>query len=108
MTTLYSDSVALAADARLLLPTILRKDQALGRRFKRSCDEVPVRVAEAMSSTGRAKRVEYAAALELTREALACIRAAVSVGYLSERDSEIEKSIEQLIERMVASSALAA
>jgi|SRR4051812_29522583 hypothetical protein len=103
MTTLYSDSVALAADARLLLPTILRKDQALGRRFKRVCDEVPVRIAEAMSSTGRAKRSEYNTALELVREAQACIRAAASVGTLNGSDLAIEGQIEQLIERMVLS-----
>jgi len=105
MTTLYSDSVALAAEARLLLPTLLRKDPALGRRFKRVCDEVPVRVAEGMSSTGRAKRTQYAAARDLTKEALACLRAAASVGYLSDRDLAIEGSIVQLLDRMALAQA---
>ena len=108
MTTLYMDSVALAAEARLLLPTILRKDPGLGRRFKRVCDEVPVRVAEGMSNKGRVKRHEYGSALELAREALACVKAANSNGYLSDRERQIEARIEQLVSRMLDSLAQAA
>ncbi len=100
MTTLYMDSVAVASDVRLVLPPIMRKDQDLGRRLKRACDDVPLRLAESMCSTGRTKRSEYGAALGSAKEALACVRAASSVGYLAERDRPIEARIRQLVERL--------
>jgi four helix bundle protein len=100
MTTLYMESVALASDVRSLLAPIMRKDQGLGRRLKRAADEVPEHLAEGMSNTGRVRRSEYGAALGSAKEALACVRAAASVGYLSERERLIEGRLEQLMERM--------
>jgi four helix bundle protein len=108
MTTLYMDSVALAADVRLLMPALTRKDQALARRLKRLCDELPKHISEGMSSTGRARRSAYAAALGSAREALACVRAALSVGYLNDPERELEGKLSQLVSRMVESFALAA
>lgn len=102
MTTLYMESVAVASDVRLVLPPIMRKDQELGRRLKRACDDVSRHLAESMCSTGRTKRNEYGAALGSAREALACVRAANSVGYLAERDRPVEARIRQLVERMQA------
>ena len=101
MTTLYMESVALASDVRSLLTPIMRKDQGLGRRLKRAADEVPEHLAEGMSTTGRTRRAEYGAALGSAKEALACVRAAASVGYLSEREREIEARIKQLVDRML-------
>lgn len=101
MTTLYMESVALASDVRSLLTPIMRKDQSLGRRLKRAADEVPEHLAEGMSTTGRTRRAEYGAALGSAKEVLACVRAAAGVGYLSEREGEIEERIKQLVDRML-------
>jgi hypothetical protein len=57
------ESVAVASDVRLVLAPIMRKDQELGRRLKRACDDVPLHLAEGMCSTGRTRRTEYGAAL---------------------------------------------
>ena len=102
MTTLYMESVALASDVRSVLPPIMRKDQELGRRLKRACDDVPQHLAESMCHTGRAKRAELVAALGSAKEALACVRAAESMGFLTERDWPIEGRLRQLVERMQA------
>jgi hypothetical protein len=104
VTTLYMESVALASDVQKALPPIMRKDQELGRRLKRACDEVSLHLAESMCHTGRAKRAEYVAALGSAREALACVRAAGGVGCLAERDRAIEGRFRQLVERMQAAA----
>lgn len=101
MTTLYVESVALSADVRLLLSPIARKDQDLAKRLKRACDDVPLHVAEGMCATGRDRRGEYGAALDSAREALACVRAAESVGYLREGDNGLSARIEHVLERIL-------
>ena len=74
MSTLYVESAALAAEVRVLLSPVARRDQDLARRLRRACDDVPMHVAEGMCHTGRARRLEYGAALGSAREALACER----------------------------------
>jgi four helix bundle protein len=93
--------VAVALDVKGLLSPIARRDQDLARRLKRASDDVPLHVAEGMCSTGREKRSEYGAALGSAREALACVRAAESVGYLKEGDGGVSERIEQLLDRIL-------
>jgi four helix bundle protein len=106
MSTLYVESAALAAEVRLVLSSIARRDQDLARRLKRACDDVPLHVEEGMCHTGRTRRLEYGAALGSAREALACVRAAESVGYLREGDQGLSIKINHVLDRIV--SALAA
>jgi four helix bundle protein len=102
MSTVYMESVGLAADVRVLLTPIARRDQDLAKRLRRACDEVPLHLAEGMCSTGRAKRLEYGAAVGSAREVLACLRAAESVGYLREGDAGLSTRVEQLLRRMLS------
>jgi four helix bundle protein len=103
MTTLYLDSVGLASDVRVLLSPIARRDQDLAKRLRRACDDVTLHVAEGMCETGRGKRLEYGAALSSAREALACLRAAESVGYLH-TDEGLAERLTQLVTRLQAAS----
>ncbi len=100
MGTLYVESVGLASDVRSLLAPIARKDQDLARRLKRACDGVPEHVAEGMCLTGRARRLEYEAAVSSAREALGCLRAAESIGYLPDGDDQLAERITQLLVRL--------
>lgn len=106
MSTLYVESVSLATEVRLLLSPIEKRDQELARRLKRACDDVPLHVAEGMCATGRARRLEYGAALGSAREALACVQAAQSVGYLKQGDQGLSSKINHVVDRIV--NALAA
>ena len=106
MSTLYVESAALAAQVRVLLSPIAKRDQDLARRLKRACDDVPLHVAEGMCNVGRTRRIEYGAALGSAREALACVKAAESVGYLREGDQGLSSKINHVLDRIV--SALAA
>jgi len=101
VSTLYVESVALTVDVRVLLSPIARRDQDLARRLKRACDDVPLHVAEGMCTVGRARRLEYGAALGSAREALACVRAAESVGYLREGDQGLSHKITHVLDRIV-------
>ena len=102
MSTLYVDSVALASEVRDYLTPIVRRDPDLARRLKRACDDVPVHVAEGMCSTGRKRRSEYGAALVSAREAIACMRAAESVGYLRDGTGDWPKHAERLLDRILS------
>jgi four helix bundle protein len=102
MTTLYVESMGVASDVRDLLTPIARRDQDLAKRLRRACDDVPLRIAEGMCSTGRERRLEYGAALGSAREALACVRAAESVGYLKDGDPDLRERIERLLDRILA------
>jgi four helix bundle protein len=97
--TLYIDSVGVTADVRVMLAPIARRDQDLARRLRRACDEVPEHIAEGMCLTGRSRRQEYMAALGSAREALACLRAAESVGYL-DVDAGLALRLERLLTRI--------
>jgi four helix bundle protein len=96
------DSVGLAADVRALLSPIARRDQELAKRLRRACDEVPLHLAEGMCSTGRVKRLEYGAAVGSAREALACVRAAASVGLLTGGDAGVSERLERLLRRILS------
>lgn len=100
MSTLYLDSVGLASDVRGLLSPIARRDQDLAKRLRRACDEVPEHIAEGMCLTGRPRRAEYEAARVSAREALACLRAAETVGYLRDGDEGLSMRIEGLVRRI--------
>lgn len=103
-TTLYNESVGLASEVRVRISPIARRDQDLAKRLRRACDDIPLHVAEGMCSTGRAKRVEYGAAAGSAREALACLQAAESVGYLrNAEDDDLRQRLRNLIERIQAS-----
>jgi hypothetical protein len=95
------ESVGLASDVRVLLSPIARRDQDLAKRLRRACDEVPLHLAEGMCSTGRVKRLEYGAAVGSAREALACVRAATSVGLLRDGDGGLALRLERLLGRIV-------
>jgi four helix bundle protein len=101
MSTLYVESVGLASDVRALLSPIARRDQELAKRLRRACDEVPLHIAEGMCSTGREKRLEYGAAASSAREALACVRAAESVGYLPTGDEGLYERLDRLLSRIL-------
>lgn len=101
MSTLYVESADLAAEARSLIVPIARRDQDLAKRLKRAFDEVPEHIAEGMCSTGRQKRQEYGAALGSAREALACVRAAQSVGYLRDDPGSITGRMQKLLDRIL-------
>jgi four helix bundle protein len=101
VSTLYVESAALAAEARLLVSPIARRDQDLARRLRRAFDDVPFHIAEGMCSTGRTKRHEYGAALGSAREALACVRAAESVGYLASDSTTIRTRMQKLLDRIL-------
>lgn len=101
MSTLYVESVALQTAVRERIQPLLRRDQDLAKRLKRAADDLPDRIAEGMSTTGRARRKEYSAALSSAREALACVKAAESVGYLHDENDELSQRIERLLERIL-------
>jgi hypothetical protein len=82
----FVESEAFAVDARALLNPIAKRDADLARRLKRATDALVEHVNEAMCVTGRDRRREYASAHALALEALACIHAAQSVGYLRDGD----------------------
>jgi four helix bundle protein len=100
MSTLYLDSIGLASDVRALLSPLARRDQDLAKRLRRACDEVPEHIAEGMCVTGRSRRVEYEAARVSAREALACLRAAESVGYLLDDHQGLSSRIQGLVRRI--------
>ena len=103
VSTLYVESAELAAAARSLINPIARHVQDLSKRLKRAFDDVPEHIAEGMCSTGRMKRQEYGAALGSAREALACVRAAESVGYLPEDPTSITARMQRLLDRILHS-----
>jgi hypothetical protein len=105
MSTPYIDGVALATEARPLLAPLARRDADLAKRLRRVCDEVPEHLEEAMYLTGRRRRAEYAQAEQAAREALACLRAAESVGYLPAGGAELKAKITALLARLAGSSA---
>lgn len=100
MKTLYQESLELASEARGAIESILRRDAELGRRLKRACGSVTEHVEEGMCLTGRARRREYQAACASAREAVACIRAAVSNAYLRDRERELEGRLAALASRI--------
>ena len=100
MSTLYLDSIGLASDVRALLSPIARRDQELAKRLRRACDGVPEHIAEGMCLTGRSRRQEYEAARVSAREALACLQAAESVGYLRDNHQGLSLRIEGLVRRI--------
>jgi four helix bundle protein len=99
MSTLYLDSIGLASDVRTLLSPIARRDHDLAKRLRRACDEVPEHIAEGMCLTGRPRRAEYEAARVSAREALACLRAAETVGYLPD-DEGLSLRLQGLVRRI--------
>jgi four helix bundle protein len=101
VSTLYVESAELAVEARSLVVPIARRDQELAKRLKRAFDGVPEHIAEGMCSTGRTKRQEYGAALGSAREALACVRAAESVGYLPDDPRSITARVQKLLDRIL-------
>lgn len=105
MSTVYVESSELAAEVRLLIQSISRRDQDLARRLKRASDEVPVHIAEGMCATGRSKRAEYGAAVASARETLACLRAAEGVGLLAQSSSDLRQRVQALLDRILASLA---
>ena len=100
VSTLYVESVSLAAEVNLLWSQIGKRDQGLARRLKRACQDVPLHLAEGMCATGRARRKEYGAALGSAREALACVRAAESIGYLERGDQGLRERLSQVVDRI--------
>ncbi|MFT3921405.1 MAG: four helix bundle protein [Myxococcales bacterium] len=100
MSTLYLESVGLASDVRALLSPIARRDQDLAKRLRRACDGVPEHIAEGMCLTGRPRRVEYEAARISAREAMACLRAAEGVGFLSDGGDRLYSRIEGIVRRI--------
>jgi hypothetical protein len=103
MSTLYLDSVGLAAGVRFALTAISRRDQDLARRLRRASDQVPEHLAEGMCLTGRERRIEYRAAVDATREAIACLQAAESVGALAEEDRPLRQRMEHFLSRLASS-----
>jgi four helix bundle protein len=102
VSTVYVESVALAADVRDWLSPIAKRDQDLARRLKRAVDGVPLHIAEGMYNTGRSKRQEYRAALGSAREALACVRAAESVGYLKDAPNDLTTRFQHVLDRILS------
>jgi 4'-phosphopantetheinyl transferase EntD len=100
MRTLYVESEEFAAEARALFNPIARRDTDLARRLKRASDDIVEHVQEGMCSTGRERKREYAAARKCALEALACIHAATSVGYLPGGDLGLGLRVKALVERL--------
>ena len=103
MSTLYLEAVELASEVRTLLPRLMQKDQDLGRRMRRSADELTLHLEESMLAVGRLRRFELRAAEAAIKELSACVRAAKSVGYLEPRPLRLEARIEVLSERLIGS-----
>lgn len=104
MSTLYLESVELAAQVRTHLPRLMQKDQDLARRMKRSSDEVTLHLEESMLATGRLRRFELRAAEAALTELLGCVRAAVGTGRLELAALSLETRAEALRARLSGGS----
>ena len=92
-TNLYQASLELSRSARPAVEAVVRRDAALGRRLKRACERAAEHVEDGMCALGRSRLRDYRLAAGAAREAMACVRAAESSGYLPEGDRGLKEQL---------------
>lgn len=104
MSTLYLESVELASEVRSFLPRLTQRDPELGRRVRRSVEELTSHAEESMLTTGRSRRFELRAAQAAVVELMGCLQAAESNDYLEPGAAALDVRLSELLERLLAAT----
>jgi four helix bundle protein len=97
MSRIYSDAVAMCADAAGVARAIERIDSDLARQLRRAAASVALNVAEGSGASGGDRRQRYHSALGSAREVVACFDVTEAMAYATAVDPRARRRLDVII-----------
>jgi four helix bundle protein len=96
MLRVYETSLSVLRGLRNVIAVIERRDCDLARQLRRAASSVTLNIAEGSYARGRNRQVLYNVALGSAKETRACIDVAMSFGYVSSFDAQIDAELHSI------------